>query len=228
MEKVELEKRLKSIPLFANLKEGELREIAKIGIVKGYPAGAHVFFENEIGDVLYIVISGSIKIFRSSEEGRIITLAILRENDFFGEMAIIDGGPHSATAKTLEDSNIMLIHKADFTHTIRKNPEIAEVLLVTLSRRLRGADKQIEDLTFKGNYGKTASMLVTLSERYGVNTAEGTLIDMKLTHQELADLVGVARETVTRILNDFKKDGCITVKSRSIIITNVNELKTWT
>lgn len=218
---------LKKVPLFMNISNKQINDIYKNIIERKYPKGSYLFFENEEGNTLYIVVSGLIKIYKSDISGRIKTLAYLKEGDFFGEMAMLDEEKRSASACVLEDSLVLILNRSDFQREILNNPEIALRLMKALSERLRNADKQIEDLTFRNLPGRVASTLLDLSKKYGIKAQEGTKINLKLTHQELADMIGTAREVVTSILSDFKKAGCIILDRKYIIIINDKELKSW-
>jgi len=176
---------------------------------------------------MFIIVSGLVKIFTSNQTGRIKTLAYLKEGDFFGEMAMLDEQKRSASASVLEDAEVLILNRSDFQLEILDNPQIALRLMRALSARLRAADKQIEDLTFRNLPGRVASTLIDLTRKHGVKTGDGVKIDLKLTHQEFADIIGTAREVVTLILNDFKKAGCIKIEQKNITVLNFQELKSW-
>jgi CRP/FNR family transcriptional regulator len=218
---------LKKVPIFLNISHKDLANIAKDIIERKYPKGSYLFFENEEGNTLYIVVSGLVKIYRSDTSGRIKTLAYLKEGDFFGEMAMLDEEKRSASAYVLEDSFVLVLNRSDFQRELLNNPIIALKLMKTLSARLRGADKQIEDLTFRNLPGRVASTILDLGSRHGVKTADGIKVNLKLTHQELAEMIGTAREVVTSILSDFKHAKCVELREKYIYITDEHELRSW-
>ncbi|OGF46160.1 MAG: hypothetical protein A2231_03330 [Candidatus Firestonebacteria bacterium RIFOXYA2_FULL_40_8] len=218
---------LKQVPLFTSVSVKDRANISKNIIERKYPKGSFLFFENEEGNSLYIVVSGLIKIYKSDQTGRIKTLAYLKEGDFFGEMAMLDEQKRSASASVLEESIVLILNRSDFQREILNNPIIALRLMQALSSRLRSADKQIEDLTFRNLPGRVASALIDLSKKHGEKTPEGVRISLKLTHQELAEMIGTAREVVTSIINDFRKANSITIDQKHITITNFQELKSW-
>ncbi|MEI7905023.1 MAG: Crp/Fnr family transcriptional regulator [Candidatus Firestonebacteria bacterium] len=218
---------LKKVPVFSDISLKDLNLIGKRVLERKYPKGSYLFFENEEGNTLFVIVSGLIKIFTSDKSGRIKTLAYLKEGDFFGEMAMLDQDKRSASAVVVEDSDVMILNRSDFQHEILNRPLVALRVMKTLCARLRVADKQIEDLTFKNLPGRVASTLLDLSAKYGVKEPEGIKINLKLTHQELADMIGTAREVVTSILGKFKKSKCIAYKEKNIVILNETELKTW-
>lgn len=216
---------LKRVPLFNKIEDKELEKIAEISHLKKYRKDEDILSEGEIGDALYILVSGVVKVFRRSSDGRIKTLAILEKGDFLGEMAILDREIRSANVRVVEDTEMLVINKRDFEASLRNNPQIAFKIMEVLCARLRDADEQIESLTFQNVSGRLVIVLLDLAEKHGVRTEKGIKIDMELTHQELSEMVGTAREVVSRILNDFRKSNCIDVERHYITITDREELK---
>lgn len=216
---------LKKVPLFSKIEDKELEKITEISHLKKYRKEEDIFSEGEVGDALYILVSGVVKIFRTSSDGRIKTLALLQRGDFLGEMAILDREIRSANVRAVEDAEMLVINKRDFEASLTSNPQIAFRIMETLCARLRDADKQIESLTFQNVSGRLVIALLDLAEKHGVRTEKGIKIDMELTHQELSEMVGTAREVVSRILNDFRKTNCIEIEKHYITITDKEELK---
>ncbi len=218
---------LKKVPIFSGISNRDINIIAKSMVEKKYPKGAHLFFENEEGNTLYVIIHGLVKIYTADKSGRIKTLTYLKDGDFFGEMAMLDQEKRSASAIVVEDAEVLALNRSDVQKEILDNPLIALKLLKTLSARLRYCDKQIEDLTFRNLPGRVASTLLDLAAKYGVKTSSGIRLDLKLTHQELADIIGTAREVVTSILGDFREGGCVEDIDKHLIIKNEKELRSW-
>lgn len=216
---------LKRVPLFSKIEDKELEKITEISHLKKYRKDEDIFSEGEVGDALYILVSGVVKIFRTSSDGRIKTLALLQRGDFLGEMAILDREIRSANVRAVEDAEMLVINRGDFEESLTSNPRIAFRIMETLCARLRDADKQIESLTFQNVSGRLVIALLDLAEKHGVRTEKGIKIDMELTHQELSEMVGTAREVVSRILNDFRKTNCIEIEKHYITITDKEELK---
>ncbi|MHB9093201.1 MAG: Crp/Fnr family transcriptional regulator, partial [Eubacteriales bacterium] len=167
------------------------------------------------------------KISKATEDGREQILHILQPGDVFAEVVLIDRGPYPATAEVIETGQIGLLMNNDVEDLIRSNAEIALKLLRILSRRLRLAQTQVRDLALKDTYGRLAGMLLILGKEHGAETIDGVKIDLPLSRQELANLIGTTRETVTRVLGDFKKYKCIDLEKQAIIIIDENKLKTW-
>ena len=218
---------LRRVPLFSDVKEKDLRVILKNTTERRYRKGSYMFFEKEPGNTLFIIISGLVKIYKSDASGRIKTLTYLKEGDFFGEMAMLDEEARSASAQVMQDTHVLVLERQNFHKEIMGSPAIALKVMKTLSARLRIADKQLEDLTFRNLPGRVASTLLQLAEKHGEKTREGMRINLSMTHQELAEMVGTAREAVTSILGDFRAAKAVQIHNKFITITNKEELASW-
>ncbi len=218
---------LRKVPIFSGISAKDLNAIAKTMTLKKYVKGAYLFFEKEEGKTLYVIIHGLIKIFTADKSGRIKTLTYLKDGDFFGEMAMLDHEKRSASALVVEDAEVFALNRKDVQKELLDNPLIALKLLRTLSSRLRYCDKQIEDLTFRNLPGRVASTLLDLAARYGKKTPAGIKLDLKLTHQDLADIIGTAREVITSILGDFREAGCVLDIDKHLIIKDEKSLRSW-
>lgn len=215
---------LTQVPLFRDFSKKEMSLLAKIMQTRKYNKDSIILSKGEIGDSLFIIISGQVKVGILSKDGREITFSFITPNDFFGEMAILDRKKRSADISTVGDTEVAVLRGADFISLLKKHPQMAIKVISILSRRLRFADEQIESLGFFDVSRRLTKKLSQLTEEFGKKRKEGILIDLPLTHQELANLVGTSRETITRILNHFKKRGLIKVEKRKIIILNQKEL----
>lgn len=220
-----IETLLVSVPLFTGVSEPELKELSKIVKEKIFPKGSVVFFENEPGQTFYIIESGFIKISLLSEGGKAKTLSILKKNDYFGEMAVLNGKYRSATAEALVDSRVLLIYRKEFTEFIKKSPHLALNIIHTLSDRLREANRQIENLVFKDSQGKLVSTLLKLVEQFGEKKESTTVVNLSLTHQEISEMAGISRETVTRLISKLEKDGILKYGKRKLQILQEEKLK---
>jgi CRP-like cAMP-binding protein len=150
---------------------------------------------------------------------------MLYPTDFFGEMSLLDGMPRSANVITQEPSEVLTIYRDHFLNIIEKSPKILLKMTAALSKRLRKANELIHSLAFFDVYGKVARVLLNLSAERGRVTDQGTVIDMRLTQQELAELAGMTRETMARTLRDFQQAGCLRVESGIITILEIDMLR---
>jgi CRP/FNR family cyclic AMP-dependent transcriptional regulator len=209
---------LKRVPIFNGLNDESLHRVATITSEKVYSRKSIVFHEGDHGDTLYIIKAGRIKIAKVAIDGREKTLCILQSGDFFGEMAIFDNQPRSATAEAIDnDVHLFTISKGDFERIIHEYPSIALRIMQDLTRRIRQINQQVEDLAFKDVHGRVASTLHQLLETEE-KTRGRKLNCLRMTHQDLANMVGSSRETVTRALNRLQTEGHIAISHQQIEI----------
>lgn len=219
---------LRRVPIFGGVDDENLTKVASITSEKSYSKKNIVFHEGDYGDALYIIKSGRIKIAKVALDGREKTLTILKGGDFFGEMAIFDDMPRSATAESMDnDVRLLSISKNDFERLIIENPSIAIRIMKDLTRRIRQVNEQVQDLAFKDVHGRVASTLYNLlktEKEASKDPDRDKLSSLKMTHQELANMVGSSRETVTRALNKLQDEGIISISHQQISILEVDRL----
>jgi CRP/FNR family transcriptional regulator len=224
MDKLEL---LKSVPIFSGLDEESLKRIVSVSTEKFHKKGEAIILQDSDVNGLYIIVDGMVRISRTSEDGRVKVLAILSPGDIMGEMSILDEELASATAEAFEDSKLLFIRREDFQNILLKYPAISLSVAKVLARRLRLADKEIEELTFYSVKARVIKILLELADRYGRKTDTGLMISLKLTHQELADMVGSSRETVSRIISALEKRSLIINEGGYTVIKDIERLKDY-
>ena len=207
---------LKAVPFFTQLSDSELDLVRSVAAEKNYPKNAVVLTEGEMGDSLFMIVSGKVKVFIGDEEGREIILKILGPGAFFGEMSMIDKQARSASVTTIEQSSFLVLTHVAFERLIEQAPRIANVVMQILAQRVREADRKIGTLALMDVYGRVASTLLELS----VYNNGKLMVGEKLSQQDLANMVGASREMVNRILKDLSDRGFISIESKSITIIN--------
>jgi len=218
---------LRGVEILNGFSSPDLMRLAQMCQLVKYQRAEKIFEESQPGGTLYVVMSGRIKIYGTSQQGRSKTFAYLEPGDFFGEMSLIDEEVRSASASALTDSVLITLKREDFRKLLLSRPEMALALMRTLSSRLRRANKEIEGLSFNNVLGRIAQILLDLAERYGKNSDDGVRIEMDLSHKELAEMAGTAREVISRVLSRFRRIGCISFFDGNIIITDKEKLKGW-
>ncbi|MBI4652226.1 Crp/Fnr family transcriptional regulator [Candidatus Desantisbacteria bacterium] len=176
-----------------------------------------IFYADEPGGSLFILISGSVKITICDKNGKEDILQIIHPFDFFGEMSLLDGEKRSATVTALEKTITLVIEKSQFLNLLKIYPEISLNMLALLSKRIRRTDEKIKILRFADSYGKIAKVILDIAEENGIRE-EKNVVNLNLGRQEIANLAGLTRETAIRALNEFKKSGCIKIENKKIII----------
>ncbi len=209
---------LRKINIFSDLRDREVDKLLEIVEQKNFIKDSIILTQDDLGDALFIIVSGKVKVALLGEEGKEITLSTLKEGDFFGEMSLLDGEPRSASVIALEDSSLLIMRQDEFLNQIRKSPKIALKIMVEMSKRLRRADEKIGSLALLDVYGRVARVLLQLSKSEEEGTKKGMIIKKRPTHQEIANMVGISRETVSRVLSDFSKEGYITIEGKEIVI----------
>jgi len=203
-------KLLKRIPFLSALAPAHLREVYRLAREIDVPAGEPVFAKRQAADAMFVVLSGRIKIYADSAGKKRKTFAYLTEGDFFGEMALVEDLPRTASAQAVERSRLMLIYKKDFQRLLLRDPRLSLYLLRTLCARLRHANEEIEGMLFRNILGRVAKVVLELANRSGEPwRGVGLALKQKFTQQELADLVGTTREPLTRALSSLRRAGLV-------------------
>lgn len=209
---------LKKVALFAHMGDRDLENIFRLMAHKSYSKDSILFQENEIGETLFLIVQGKVKISHVGPDGKEVILSLLGHGECFGEMALLDEEPRSATVTTVEPTEVLTLRRRDFRSLLENNNEILGNLLATLSQRLRQANSQIRSLALLDVLGRIAKLLRDLAERDGRKLLDGSVVFRRPTHQEIASMVGTSRETVSRMIGDLARDGLIRISGKDIII----------
>lgn len=225
MRALDIKSSLQNVPLFNDLDGAELEALCSLCRTRAVSRGNVIFYEDDPGTSCYIIVKGKVKIVVNADDGREHILGVLQDGDFFGEMSLIDGQPRSASAIAVEDVQMVTIQRDEFLKLLRSNPEISLKLLVTLSHRLRVADRNMESLAFLSAPGRVARLLLELGKDHGEKTPEGVTFTHNMTRQELASLAGTSRETLTRVLMDYQDRGIIHLDKNRLTLKNEAKLR---
>jgi CRP/FNR family cyclic AMP-dependent transcriptional regulator len=218
---------LKDIPLFKGLGDEVLEALERVSMVKTFPKNTILFSEGDQSDSFYIIRNGKVNVGINDEEGREVILSILGPGEYFGEIALMDGEPRSAYVMTKEPSQLIIISKSDFHELLSNHPDIMMNLFRGLLKRFREANKKIESLALMDVYGRVARLLTHLAATSGqkadggpvdLTSDERVTINERLTHQEIANMVGASREMVSRVLKELSNEGYISTEKKYITI----------
>ena len=209
---------LRNVSLFESLNAEELEALAQMTITHTFSKDNVIILAEEEGDALFIIEKGRVKVSIVSEDGREVILSMLGGGAVFGELSLLDGKPRSANVIATEDTNLVMLRRQDFLQLVYKVPQIPIALLAELASRLRRTDRQIEGLALLDVTSRISETLLQLASDRGVDTETGVLIHNRPTHQELANMSGTTRETVSRVLKRLETQGYITCKGRTISI----------
>jgi len=215
-----------SLPLFACLSEADRRELASHAIEVPIQKGQFIFREGDAADWFHIVKQGNVKCVKSSPEGREVTLKVLMPGDLFCcEASAFSGEGHPGCAQSMGEGTIIKIHRKVMLDVIQRNPEAAVNIINYLSLRLRESQDNAKAFALDRAEQRVAAILVNLTQRSGIQEANGTRIGVRLTHQDLADMAGLTKETTSRILSRLKKDQLISGTGKKLLIRDLSRLQ---
>jgi CRP/FNR family transcriptional regulator, cyclic AMP receptor protein len=219
---------LGSLPLFEGLSAEQLAKIAALAQVRTYAGRAVVVNQGEPARSLFAIIRGRLKVASCGPDGRDTVLGIMAEGEVFGEVALIDGGARSATCTAIEPCELLVIERAQFMDLLETSPAIAVKLLDVLAQRLRRLSQRSEDAAFLDVPSRLARSLFNLASRFGERErapSKEIRISLKLSQQELGDLVGATRESVNKHLNDWTRQGILKVQDGRMIISDMESVR---
>ncbi|MBC8174127.1 MAG: Crp/Fnr family transcriptional regulator [Candidatus Marinimicrobia bacterium] len=216
---------LATVPIFSDLSKSEMDHLCDIVIHRSYKKGNMILMEDEFGDTFFIIKEGSVKITRLSEDGREVILAMLGEGEFFGEMSLLDGQTRSANAIALEDSEALILKRVEFIALLKKYPKVSISLLRELTQRLRKSDQQIESLSLSNAEHKIGITLLRLADEMGTIRHGKVTIKNLPYQQDIANMAGTSRETVSRTLKILEERNLIERTEHSLIILDYLQFK---
>lgn len=206
-------------PLFAALPINAIEDLASRIVVRKVAAGAAVVSQDEPGDSMFLIMGGRVKVVIFGESGREVTLSLLRPGETFGEMSVFDQGTRSAHCLAVEPTVLLVLTREDLLKHIQAHPRTGLNLLGELSRRLRRADQTIAQLALCDVNERLIHRLVGLAREEGASGPDGLLVRRRPTQQELANMIGSCRETISRAFNQLARDGLIIARGRSLVVT---------
>lgn len=215
---------LKQVSLFSQLGDDALSGLVGHLHRRTFRKGTIVFHKDQAGDALCIVESGRVRIFLPTPRGEELTVDVAGPGDVFGELALLDGRPRSASAEAQEDTVIFTIGREEFQAYLAQTPQLAAALVELLSSRLRHVTEYAESLAFLDVHARLARALLEMAERYGVQR-DGIEIDFDMTQADLATMVGATRERVNRALAAFKAQGLVELRGRKIALLDTTRLR---
>jgi CRP/FNR family transcriptional regulator, cyclic AMP receptor protein len=216
---------LRRAPLFESLDEEETRAL-RTGVTEVELArGERLFDEGDVGDRLYVVLDGKIKLTRTSADGRENLISLVGPGEMFGELSLFDPRPRTMSASAVTDVRLAALAHENLRSWLSGHPDVALHLLAALARRLRRTNEVMSDLVFTDVPGRVAKALLDLAARFGVQQEDGLQVNHDLTQEELAQLVGASRETVNKALADFVARGWIQLHPKSVLLIDTERMR---
>jgi len=225
MDVKDLEQLTANVPLFANLEKVERDAITSILVKKAFKPDEMIVHEDDSENhAFFIIADGTVHVTVFTSEGKQTILATLRKGEFFGEMALLDGEPRSASVIAAESCVLLMLYRRSFLEILQKYPKITIQMLIEMSRRLRRTNRQINTLSLMSVYGRVAEVILTLSKESGKRFGKMIVIENRPTHQEIAEMAGTSRETVSRVMSQLQKKQYISIDRKRMVILDEEKL----
>jgi CRP/FNR family transcriptional regulator/CRP/FNR family cyclic AMP-dependent transcriptional regulator len=216
---------LSSVPFFASLGETELRALAAACRTRTFKRGEVLFHEGDPGSALYIVRSGQVKIMVMADNGEETILHIHGPGECLGELSLVDGAPRSAAAVALDRVEALVLYREEFLALLRQSPAAALAVMSGLAGMVRRLTAQVQDAAALDVPGRLAKKLLELAERHGQATPAGVRIALRLTQQELAQMVGATRVSINQHLGSFQERGLLSMDREGITLLQPEQLR---
>ena len=216
---------LKRVTTFTRLSDAQLALLAHSVGSQVFQRDEPIFHQGSIGSTLYMIVSGQVRIYTTSEAGQELTVTIFHDGDFFGEMALLDGQPRAASAEAMCKTHTLTLHRSAFLHTINACPPIAASVLEVMAARIRQTNAAAEQLANMSASQRVVRQLLSLAARYGIADGGAVRIDLHLTQDDIASLSGTTRETVNRVLASLRDQGLIRVERARVSLLKPGELE---
>ncbi len=211
---------LKHIRLFDGMSPSDMQEMEKITRMEEVKKRQPLYLPGDPSSNVYLLKKGRVKIANTAPSGKEVTFEILEPGEVFGELEVLEDAPRSTSAETLDDTLICVIPRKDFDRYLAMHPNVTVKLTKLIGLRLKRIQSRVEDLVFRDVPARLAHLLLELSRTDGVADNRGIRLKAKLTHQEMANLIGCSRETVSTIMGQFRDDSLIQMDGRTITILN--------
>ena len=218
---------LRKLPVFADLEAADLAAIGRITAERRVERNRTVFAEGDPGEGFHFIRSGKVKVFKSSEDGKEHILNILGPGDVFAEVLLFNEAPYPASATAIEDSVIGVIRNRDLEALLVDYPKIAVRIIRVMSKKLQYIQSRIKLLALSDSQAKVAQALDYLTERYGRQTDRGWEVALEINRQDLANMAGTTRETVSRVFRTLKDDGVIDDDERRLVVRDRRRLRDY-
>jgi CRP/FNR family cyclic AMP-dependent transcriptional regulator len=216
---------LGSTGLFHDLDAETLRGLSERSISRRYRRGQLIVGQGDPGDCLFVIASGLVKVTVSSPDGEEMVLITLSEGETFGELALVDGGPRSASVEALEPTDVLILFRKAFFELIVERPGIVEGLLRSLGSLIRRLTDQTADFVFLDLHGRVAKLLLSILAEHGAQRDGEASIELPFTQTEIANMVGGSRQSVNQILRSFEDAGHIEITGHTVRLLRLDALR---
>lgn len=219
---------LRKCPVLSEAPSDLLGKLAATAVTQGYRARQVIYLPGDRATSVHFIASGRVKVSKVTRDGKELTLAYRTNGDFFGETCLLEGGPREEMVEAMEATTSVEVDRVGLDHLLAGQPQVAYPFARALISRWRGLQTKVEQLVFKDVGSKLAELLLRLGSEHGIEHRRGLVLSLKITHQEMANLIGSTRETVSLTLSQFKRKGLILTEGRKVILTDREGLRSLT
>ncbi len=227
MSKTEVLPVLEQLPLFRVLPAADQTALAELMFLRTYRKGMLIFLEGEPSEALHIVLTGLVRVFKTSLEGREQSIELLGPGEPFAVVGAIDEGPYPASAQAMTDAEVAVLPNRHFRAVLERSPPLMFHLLRVFCNRLRDAQNRVTEMALEDARHRLISTLVRLASQHGMPTADGWEVALTLSQQELATLAGTARETVARLWRELVEHGLVSNRAGGGFLLHAEKVQRW-
>jgi len=216
--------KLRTLSLFKDLSDAEMKELEPYCSTSTFRKKETIFSEGEPPEWFYLVLSGKVKITKLSHEGKEVILEVISPTDIFGGVAVIKGFPYPANAIAMEDAEVLKISRKNLLRLVDRFPNLMYCMAMQMGERMKSSYDSLKNIALERVEARIAALLLKLAGKVGVESKQGTVIDMRLTKQDVADMVGTTVETSIRTFSKFKKQDLVTEADGKMVIKDKDGL----
>lgn len=215
---------LKQCSVFAHLTPEQIAEIEPSCFCREFVRGEMVYLPNDMGDSALLLARGRVRIYHVTNEGKQALLGFIETGELFGELSAFDGSQRNEYAETTEKSLVVLLPRQVMHQVMAQNPSVSMKLTRLFGLRLRRVERRLKSLLFRSSRERLVHLLLELAEQYGTRDPDGVVIKQKISHQDMASIIGATRETVTITLGELQAEGVVEINQRRITLRNLDSL----
>ena len=215
---------LKNCELFAQLTPEQIARVEASSHAKKFARGSLIYLPSDAGESVLLLTAGRVKIYHITGEGKQALLALIDPGELFGEVALVDGGEREEFAEAMQTTTLIRIPGAEIRRLMEEHPQVALGVSKLMGLRRQRIERRLKSLLFRSNRERLIHLLLELADKYGRRTAEGVELGIKLSHQDLASIIGSTRETVTVVLGELQTEGSLIIRRRQIVLTRMEHL----
>ncbi len=216
---------IRQTPMLADLSEREHELLDQVSDSIDLRRRTKVWEPGTPANTIFILRAGIVKLSKTNDEGRELTLGFYTRDALIGELGIVNEQPHDTTCEAYEDTQLLALPKADFIKVMMRHPPLAMRMIRLVGERRQKLENRVESLLFKSAHARLAALFLDLGDTFGVRDSRGRIVNLKLTHKEIASLIGATRETVSFAILDLRKEDLIQTEGKRVILVDEVRLK---